>query len=288
VESDYAWSNKKKVCRVFAMIEFESHSKMKKGNLCLQRLICPLPFRSLERRFSFSKSLTSGLKLPMAAMTIQEESRAFRMSRVLEEVARLSGEVDARVAILKEGLDDLEAMVQMARGFGFDRLKRQFDDFYWKNPKTMGLSNVHLNGIATSVLDAPTVMRCSKPDKVANVLKAVIIWGLHHGESMKYKRLAGEFLDMGIAMVSVFHATQAFEIYTTPGYTIDDMRLAINRLSALHRTFQNDHPRHVNGPPGLPSGLGGEGASPSAAAAETAEAVRASNDDQQGGRSEFQ
>ena len=207
------------------------------------------------------------------------------MSRVLEEVARLSGEVDARVAILKDGLDDLEDMVQMVRGFGIDGLKRQFDEVYWKNPKTMGLSNVHLNGIATSVLDAPTVMRCSNPAKVANVLKAVIIWGLHHSESMKYKRLAGEFLDMGIAMVSVFNATQAFEIYTAPGYTIDDMRLAINRLSQLHRTFQNDHPGHVNGPPGLTSGLGDEGASPSAAAAE---AASASNDDQQGGLSQFQ
>ena len=93
---------------------------------------------------------------------------------------------------------------------------------------------------------------------------------------MKYKRLAGEFLDMGIAMVSVFNATQAFEIYTSPGYTIDDMKLAINKLSQLHRTFQNDRQ-------GPPPGLSDEGASTSAATAEPAEA--ASNDGQ---RREYQ
>jgi len=32
-------------------------------------------------------------------------------------------------------------------------LKKQFDDVYWRLPKTKDLSHVHLNGIALSVLD---------------------------------------------------------------------------------------------------------------------------------------
>lgn len=48
------------------------------------------------------------------------------MRRVLEEVARLSGELDARRAILKDGLGPRrsENMIQMVRGFG-NELVRQ-------------------------------------------------------------------------------------------------------------------------------------------------------------------
>ena len=170
------------------------------------------------------------------------ESQAFKMSRVLEEVARLSGEVDARRAILKDGLGDLEAMVQMVRGFGIDGLKRKFDD--WKTPRTRGLSNVVLKGIAFSVLDE-WALGCSNAKKVADLFKAVIFWGCHCSESLKYKQLADEILAMGSAMVVVFEKAQDFGIWTNPNYGYEDMNMAIDKLRKLHlryKTKQLDRP----------------------------------------------
>ena len=181
------------------------------------------------------------------------------MSRVLEQVATLKWAVDARLAVVKGGLEDLEAMIQMVRGFGVDKLKKQFDD--WRTTKTKGLTNVVLHGVAFSVLDE-WALGCSKPKKVADVLKAVIYWGLHWRESLKYKQLAGELLDVAVDMVAVFLLAQSLNIWTSPNYTYGDMKVAIGQLAQLHRKFR-------------PGGAGAADNHTSAAAAGTAAAEAA-------------
>ena len=105
-----------------------------------------------------------------------QEAQAFKMSKVLEQVATLSGEVEARLAILKDGLGDFIGGhgSDGQRIFGVDGLKKKFDN--WKTPSTKDLSNVVLKGVGFSALDQ-WALGCSNAKTVADVLKAVIYWG---------------------------------------------------------------------------------------------------------------
>ena len=115
----------------------------------------------------------------------------------------------------------------------------------WVPQDTRGLSNVVLKGITFSVLDE-WVLGCSNAKKVADLFKAVIFWGCHCSESLKYKQLADEILATGSAMVAVFKMAQDFEVWTSPNYTYDDMNVAIDELKKLHlhykTKFQLDRP----------------------------------------------